>query len=149
MKVLECIQNKFFCTPKQLTMQYFGYLLVLIHVFLFLWSLGGMMELVLTKVPWHPYTNLNFPKWLLPIHWGSVIITSTSFLIGYFTAWSKTPEFLLAAYTMLFTICVIETFGFMTSPTKYFAMVSELIAYTVILSILNQNKYFITYFGLE
>lgn len=99
------------------------------------------------KVPWTPFTNLDFPKWLLPIHWGSVIIASSGFLIGYFTAWSKTPECMLASYTMLFTICVIETFGFMTSQTKYFAMVTEFVTYTVILAVLFKNKYFIGYFS--
>lgn len=128
-------------------MQYFGFFLVLVHIFLFIWSTGGMIELISTKVPWTSYTNLDFPKWLLPIHWASVIITSTGFLIGYFTAWSKTPEFMLAAYTMLFTICVIETFGFMTSQTKYYAMVTELVTYTVILTILFKHKYFIDYFA--
>ncbi len=127
-------------------MQYVGYLLVLIHIFLFLWSAGGMIELISLKVSWTPYTNPDFPKWLLPIHWGSVIITSAGFLIGYFTHWSKTPEFMLASYTMLFTICVIETFGFMTSPTKYIAMVTELVTYTVILTLLFKHKYFIEYF---
>jgi hypothetical protein len=106
-----------------------------------------MIELISTKVPWTSYTNLDFPKWLLPIHWGSVIITSTGFLIGYFTAWNKTPEFMLAAYTMLFTICVIETFGFMTSQTKYYAMGTELVTYTVILTILFKHKYFVDYFA--
>lgn len=127
-------------------MQYFGYFLVLIHIFLLLWSIGGMIELVSVKVPWSPYTNLDFPEWLLPIHWGSVIITSIGFLFGYFIGWSKTPEFMLAAYTMLFTICVIETFGFMTSQTKYFAMALELVAYTFILAILFKHNYFIDYF---
>ncbi len=128
-------------------MQYFGYLLVLIHIFLFLWSAGGMTELISAKVPWPPYTNHDFPGWLLPIHWGSVLITSAGFLFGYFTGWSKTPEFMLAAYTMLFTICVIESFGFMTSPAKYFAMVAELVTYTVILILLFKHKYFINHFG--
>ena len=128
-------------------MLYFGYVLVLIHIYLLLWSTGGMIELISSKVPWTPYTNLDFPKWLLPIHWGSVIITSIGFLIGYFTGWSKTPEFMLASYTMLFTICVIETFGFMTSQTRYFAMVTELVTYTVILTLLFKNKYFVDYFA--
>lgn len=128
-------------------MQYFGYLLVLIHIFLFLWATGGMIELISTKFPWTSYTNLDFPKWLLQIHWGSVIITSSGFLLGYFTQWSKTPEFMLATYTMLFTICVIETFGFMTSQTKYLAMFTELVTYTVILTILFKHKYFVDYFS--
>lgn len=128
-------------------MQYFGYLLVLIHIFLLLWATGGSIEMIFTKVLWTPYTNLDFPRWLLPIHWGSVIITSIGFLFGYFTGWSKTPEFMLAAYTMLFTICVIETFGFMTSQSKYFAMVAELVTYTVILFLLFRHKYFVEYFS--
>lgn len=128
-------------------MQYFGYLLVLIHIFLLLWSIGGVIELLSSDVPWTPYTNLDFPRWLLPIHWGSVLITSTGFLIGYFTGWSKTPEFMLAAYAMLFTICVIESFGFMTSSAKYFAMAAELVTYTVILALLFKHKYFIDYFA--
>ncbi|QOI98399.1 MAG: hypothetical protein HRU69_13250 [Flammeovirgaceae bacterium] len=128
-------------------MQYVGYLLVLVHTFLLLWATGGFIELASAKVPWTPYTNLDFPRWLLPIHWGSVIITSAGFLLGYFTAWSKTPEFMLAAYTMLFTICVIETFGFMTSQTKYYAMVAELVTYAVILALLFKHTYFVDFFA--
>ena len=127
-------------------MQYFGFGLVIIHVFLLTWAVGGVLELNLTAVPWTPYTNLDFPNWLLPIHWGSVIVTSIGFLIGYFTKWNRTPEFMLAAYTMLFTICVIETFGFMTSSTKYIAMIAELIAYTLIIGTLFKSKYFVEYF---
>jgi hypothetical protein len=51
-------------------MHYFGYTLVLIHIFLLVWSTGGMIEFFSAKVPWAPYTNPDFPKWLLPIHWG-------------------------------------------------------------------------------
>lgn len=128
-------------------MKYFGYVLVVIHCFLFLWATGGIIEMTLFQVPWTPYTNLDFPDWLLPIHWGSVVITSIGFLSGYFTRWSGLPHFMLAAYTMLFTICVIETFGFMTSSTKYFAMMTELVAYSLILVILYKNTYFVKFFS--
>lgn len=128
-------------------MRYFGYSLVFIHIFLLVWATGGMIELATAKVPWTPYTNLDFPLWLLPIHWGSVLITSIGFLVGYIARWRITPQFMLAAYTMLFTICVIETFGFMTSPTKYIAMGTELVTYMVILSLLFQHSYFKAYFG--
>ena len=121
--------------------------MVLIHIILLAWSTGGLVEMTSIKVPWEPYTNLDFPTWLLPIHWGSVVITSIGFLIGYFSKWSGTPEFMLAAYTMLFTICVIETFGFMTSSTKYIAMTTELVTYTVIITLMFKSKYFIEYFG--
>lgn len=128
-------------------MQYFGYFLVLIHGLLFLWAAGGMMELLFTKVPWASYTNTDFPQWLLPIHWGSVLIASTGFLLGYLSRWNKTPELMLSAYTMLFTICVIETFGFMTSQTRYVAMTTELIVYSIILVLLFNHPYFISRFA--
>ncbi|WP_373493622.1 hypothetical protein [Aquiflexum sp.] len=54
---------------------------------------------------------------------------------------------MLASYTMLFTICVIETFGIMTSQTRYLAMITELVTYIVILALLFKNKYFIDYFA--
>lgn len=130
-------------------MKFIGYVLVVIHLFLLLWAAGGVIEMISTQVPWPAYTNIDFPNWLLPIHWGSVMITSVGFLIGYFTKWSRTPEFMLAAYTMLFTICVIETFGFMTSSTKFIAMAFELVTYTVVLTMLFKNKYFIKYFNRD
>ncbi len=128
-------------------MQYFGYLLVLVHLFLLIWSLGGIIEFLSPTVPWTRYTNLDFPNWLLPIHWGLAFITGLGFLIGYFTAWSRTPEFMLAAYAMLLVLCIVETFGYMTSSTKYFALVSEAVAYTVILLILFKHKYFVEFFS--
>ncbi len=96
--------------------------------------------------PWTSYTNTDFPNWLLPIHWGSVIITSIGFLWGYFSEWKALPNFMLAAYSMLFTICVIETFGFMTSSTRYLAMAMELVTYALILILLFKHSYFIEYF---
>ena len=127
-------------------MRYFGYVLVIIHIILMLWSAGGFVEMSSIKVAWTPYTNMDFPNWLLPIHWGSVLITSIGFLLGYFTKWRGTPQLMLAAYTMLFTICVVETFGFMTSATKYMAMTAEFVTYAVILIMLFRNKYFVSYF---
>lgn len=130
-------------------MRYIGYALVVIHLFLIIWSTGGIIELISLKVPWTPYTNQDFPQWLLPVHWGSVIITSVGFIVGYFTRWSWLPQFMLAAYSMLFTICVIETLGFMTNSTKYIAMVAEFVAYAVILILLFKHKYFINYFKIS
>lgn len=54
---------------------------------------------------------------------------------------------MLATYTMLFTICVIETFGYMTSPTKYLAMMAELLTYTGILILLFKHTFFRDHFS--
>jgi hypothetical protein len=49
-------------------MQLIGYILLIIHFFLFFWALGGVFEMVLSKVIWKPYSNPDFPVWVLVIH---------------------------------------------------------------------------------
>lgn len=123
-----------------------GYTLVLIHGLLLLWSIGGFMEMVLPRVPWKPFTNPDFPFRVLIIHWGSVLFAATGFLLGYFTQWNRTPHFMAVAYGMMALVCVIETFGYMTSSTKYLAMGGEFLAYMVILLLLFKSPYFTHYF---
>ena len=127
-------------------MRYLGHLLVLIHLFLLAWSIGGFLELLLSRVSWPPFTNQDFPKWWLPVHWGSVLTTALIFLFGYFTHWKKTPHFMMITYGMLALVCAIETFGFMTNQTKYLAMASEYVVYAVILLLLFKTDYFRKYF---
>ena len=127
-------------------MNYVGYLLVVVHLILFVWSLGGFLEMMLSSVPWQPYTNLDFPSWLLPFHWGFALITGAGFLYGYFTEWEKTPHFMMVAYGMLALLCALETTKFMTSETKYFAMIAEYIAYRLILLLLFKTTYFVNLF---
>lgn len=128
-------------------MQYIGYVLILVHGFLLLWSTGGFLEMVLPKVPWKPFTNPDFPTWVLIIHWSSVLFASVSFLYGYFSQWSKTPQIMAVAYALMALVCIIETFGYMTSKTKYLAMGTEFLTYTVILLLLFKSKYFMEYFN--
>lgn len=110
--------------------------LVIIHIFLGLWSFGGMIEWLMPDVPWEAYSNPEFPGWLLFIHWSSVIFASAFFLYGYFTRWNKTPRFMAIGYGLMALVCLIETFGFMTSETKFLAMGLEYSAYILILIIL-------------
>lgn len=128
-------------------MQYIGYLLIVIHGFLLLWAAGGFLEMILPKVPWKPFTNPDFPTWVLVIHWSSVLFASVSFLYGYFAQWSKTPQVMTVAYSLMALVCVIETVGYMTSKTKYLAMGAEFLTYTVILLLLFKNRYFVDYFN--
>ena len=130
-------------------MQYIGYLLVIIHLFLLAWGLGGFTELVFSAVPWKPFTNQDFPTLWLPVHWGSVLITSIGFLYGYFRAWSKTPVFMMATYGMLALVCAVETFVFLTNKTKFVLMGTEYLTYTLILFLLFKSTYFINFFGQQ
>lgn len=102
--------------------------------------------MIFSEVVWKEFTNPEFPDWVLIIHWSSVLFASISFLYGYFTQWSKTPQIMAIAYGMMAIVCIIETFGFMTNETKYLAMGGEFLIYTVILLLLFKNKYFQDYF---
>ncbi len=118
-----------------------GYLLVVIHVMLGIWAVGGILEMIVSKVPWKPFTNPEFPGWVLVIHWNSVLFAATVFLFGYFGRWKLTPYLMVAAYGAMALVCLIETFGFMTSKYKYVAMVGELVTYTIIVVLLFNEKF--------
>lgn len=51
------------------------------------------------------------------------------------------------AYGLMALVCVVETFGYMTNQSKYLAMASEYVAYTIILLLLFRSNYFINYFS--
>lgn len=129
-------------------MNIIGYLLAGIHLFLLVWAVGGILEMILPEVFWKPFTNPLFPDWVLVIHWGSVLIAAVSFLYGYFTYWDKTPHIMAVAYGFMAMVCVIETFGYMTSDLKFVAMGAEFIAYIVVLLILFRSSYFVEYFSV-
>ncbi len=128
-------------------MHILGIMLLILHIVLFIWAAGGTMEMIFNTVPWKPYTNPEFPFWVLVMHWGAVLFASVSFIYGYWTQWSKTPQIMLFAYGFMALVCVIETFGYMTSPNKYLAMGAEFAAYIAILWLLFRSSYFINYFG--
>ncbi len=128
-------------------MQILGYILLTIHFLLFFWAVGGFIEMIFDNVPWKPFTNPEFPFWVLVIHWGSVLFASVSFIYGYLAHWNKTPQIMTIAYGLMALVCIIETFGYMTSKTKYIAMGAEFMAYIIILFLLFKSSYFINHFG--
>ncbi|WP_257669751.1 hypothetical protein [Parapedobacter tibetensis] len=103
--------------------------------------------MIFDNVPWKPFTNPEFPFWVLVIHWGSVLFASVSFIYGYLAHWNKTPQIMTIAYGLMALVCIIETFGYMTSKTKYIAMGAEFMAYIIILFLLFKSSYFINHFG--
>lgn len=121
--------------------RFIGYILLIIHIFLWIWSVGGMFEWLLPAVPWMAYSNDEFPRLLLFFHWSVVIFASTGFLYGYFTRWHATPDFMIIGYGLMAVICVIETFGYMTNETKYLAMGLEFTAYIIIIFILRHGDF--------
>ncbi len=130
-------------------MRFVAYLLVGIHIILFLWGIGGAIELIFRNVPWSTLFNPDFPMWLLPFHFGILLFASTGFLYGYFTKWVQTPNFMILGYGLLTILCIIETFWFMTNSSRYIALLAELIAYSSILYLLFKTEYFDQYFELN
>ncbi len=122
-------------------MKILGIILAISHFVLLFWSAGGMLEWLLPAVPWKPYSNPDFPKWLLFVHWTSVIFASSVFIYGYFSRWRLTPILMSAAYGTMALVCLIETFGYMTSRTKFLAMGLEYAAYTLILIVLFDARF--------
>lgn len=106
--------------------------LLLVHTFLFGWAIVGFAEWILPTVPWKPVSNPDFPRWVLFIHWTAILAGGGTFLFGYLTRWPGTPAAMAVAYGMMAAVCAIETFGFMTSPSKYIAMATEYITYAVL-----------------
>lgn len=51
------------------------------------------------------------------------------------------------AYGIMALVCVVETFWYMTSKTKYLAMGAEFATYLVIILLLFRTNYFTTYFS--
>ena len=130
-------------------MQITGYILFVIHLILLLWAAGGIIEMITPEVMWKPYTNPEFPGWVLVIHWGSVLFASVIFLYGYLTHWSRTPYVMIIAYGLMSLVCLIETFGFMTGKSKYLLMAIEFTAYIAILLLLFKTNYFRSRFRLD
>jgi hypothetical protein len=106
-------------------MKIIAYFLVALHFFLGFWALGGFVEMIVSKVPWKPFTNPEFPQWVLLLHWSSILFASSAFLYGYFSHWKYTPKIMTIGYGFMAMVCVIETFGFMTSKMKYLATGAE------------------------
>lgn len=118
-----------------------GYVLIVVHLALWLWAAGGMAEWLGINVPWPPYSNPDFPRWLLLIHWTAVLVAATGYLLGAWQGWSGTPSFMFLGYGLMALVCVIETFGYMTSSTKYLAMALEFATYAGILYLLHRPAF--------
>lgn len=107
--------------------------LLAIHVGLLAWALVGLAEWTMGSVPWPAVSNPLFPRWLLLVHWLSVVAAALALLAGYARRWPGTPTALAAAYLLMAAVCAIETFGYLTHRMRFAAMAAEYAAYVLIL----------------
>jgi hypothetical protein len=124
-------------------------LLVALHALLLGWALVGLVEWVLPEVPWPAVSNALFPRWLLLLHWLSVLGASVLFLAGYFLRWQRAPVLLIPAYAFMAAVCAVETFFFLTHPLRYVALVLEYLAYVLIPLALFRLPRFVRHFRLQ
>lgn len=122
-------------------------LLLAIHAFLLAWAAVGMAEWVLADVPWPLVSNPAFPPWLLLLHWLAIIAGSLAFLVGYIARWQATPLIVAIAYAFMATVCVIETFWFLTGVGRFVAMILEFTAYIGIVVLLQRLPSFVQRFS--
>jgi hypothetical protein len=106
--------------------------LLTLHALLLLWAVTGLVEWFSPSTPWPPISNPLFPRWLLFLHWLSVIFASLIFLLGFTLKWKWTPKAIVPAYAFMALVCAIETIGFLTHPLRFLAMGLEYAAYIAI-----------------
>lgn len=121
---------------------FFVVILFVLHIFLMGWGLVGFAEWLLPKVPWTPISNPNFPSWVLFLHWMAIFSGGSIFITGYVLRWHYTVTGMVFAYGLMASMCAIETFGYMTSQSKYWAMIAEYITYLAILIFLHLSPFF-------
>jgi hypothetical protein len=118
-----------------------GVILVLVHIFLGIWALVGFAEWSLRSVPWPRVSNPELPRGLLFAQWALLLTAAGVFLSGYFARWPHTPWAMAAVYAAMAALCAVQTFGYLTSPTRFRAMIIEYAEYAVILWVLFATRF--------
>ena len=120
-------------------------LIALYSVAMLIWGTFGFLEYFF-NFSIISLQNPDFLKGTQFIHWLLITMSGVIFLFGFITKWPHTPTAMLVIYSMLATMCFIQTFDMMTSPNRYIAYTIEVILYIVISVFLfrsqESNNYF-------
>lgn len=111
---------------------YFFSMLVLVHLGLLVWGVLGFVEYFVPSVPWIDLQNPAFPAGMQFLHWVAIVAGGGTFLFGYVTKWQHTPVAMSLVYTMMATLCAVQTLDMLTNSGRYLAMALEYIAYVSI-----------------
>ncbi len=107
------------------------YLLLLISAVLAIWGVLGLLEYFVPGIALG-LQNRNFPAGLQFLHFFSILVTGTVFLVGYFKRWFYTPVATIGMYAVLATLCFVETVDFEAfggGPTRFIPMTIEYVVY--------------------
>ena len=125
----------------------FCYLLLLAGIVMLSWGVLGFLEYCFGIAPLMKLQNPTFPLGTQFIHWFLITLSGSVYLLGYFLKWKYTPLAMIVIYAMLATMCFIQTFDFMTNPSRYTDFVRECIYYVIISTYLVRSKRMQTHFG--
>lgn len=123
-------------------------LLVGIHIALTAWGVLGLWEYFAgTKIA--GFQNPLFSHGLQFLHFSALIATGVTFLVGSFLRSSLTPNAMLVWYTVLSTLCAVETLDFLVHEYRYLFLFVELATYAIILVYLFKSGSMISFFQRE
>ncbi|MDJ0832577.1 MAG: hypothetical protein QNJ69_03585 [Gammaproteobacteria bacterium] len=109
----------------------FSYLILLASITMLCWGVLGFLEYFFDIVLFIPLQNASFPSGTQFFHWLIITLSGTVYLVGYFTRWKFTPIAMMILFSMLATMCFIQTFDFMTNDSRYFDLAREVLYYIV------------------
>ena len=127
----------------------FSYVLILAASVNLCWGLLGFIEYFSGAALILPLQNPTFPGGTQLIHWFLITVSGAVFLLGYFTKWRYTPFAMVVIYAMLATLCAVETFDFMTNPSRYVDFIVEVISYILISIYLFRSQRMRLHFGFK
>ena len=109
----------------------FSYLILIASLVMLSWGLLGFLEYFFNLVLLKPLQNPSFPSGTQFLHWLIITFSGGVFLVGYVTKWRFTPIAMIVLFSMLATMCFIQTFDFMTNESRYFDLARECFYYLV------------------
>lgn len=116
-------------------MRIFFALLLLVHLGLLAWGIGGLAEFLWQGLELG-LQNPLYPPWLQLAHWIVLLAGGSAFLAGYLLLPRLLLPLLAGAYLALAGVCAVETLFFLEGTAKYFAIAAEYAAYLTILTVL-------------
>lgn len=120
--------------------QIFMTLLLIIHIVLLFWAIAGLTEWFTSDTPWERLSNPLFSDELLMVHWLSILIASLVFILGFIFKWRFMPAAMIIAYSLMASVCAVETFFFLEHSSRYWDMVIEYVAYLSIILFLYNSE---------
>jgi hypothetical protein len=116
--------------------QTFAVFLLLVHVFLGVWGLVGLVEWLVAEPPWTRVSHPLLPRPLLLAQWLLLLGASATFLTGYGRRWRHTPVAMAAIYACMAAVCAVQTIGFLVHDSRWREMAIEYAEYAIILAFL-------------